>query len=74
VANFTPVPRLDYRIGVPFAGWYRERINTDALDYGGGGIGNSGGIEAEPRPMHGHPFSLSVNLPPLAALVFTLAR
>jgi 1,4-alpha-glucan branching enzyme len=69
--NFTPVPRLGYRIGVPFAGWYRERINTDAPDYGGSGIGNFGGVEAEAYPMHGHPYSLRLQLPPLAAVVFT---
>ena len=58
VCNFTPVPRHGYRIGVPYAGRYRERINTDAADYGGSGIGNYGAIEADPEPMHGHPYSL----------------
>ena len=71
VANFTPVPRHGYRIGVPYPGYYRERINTDAGDYGGGGIGNFGAIEADAEPMHGHPHSLCLNLPPLAALIFT---
>ena len=74
VCNFTPVPREGYRIGVPYGGYYRERINTDAQDYGGSGIGNSGGVEAEPQPMHGHPYSLRLRLPPLAALIFTLDR
>jgi 1,4-alpha-glucan branching enzyme len=74
VVNFTPVPRHGYRIGVPYSGYYHERINTDALDYGGSGIGNGGGVEAEPRPMHGHPYSLCLSLPPLAALIFTIGR
>jgi 1,4-alpha-glucan branching enzyme len=74
VCNFTPVPRDGYRIGVPYTGWYRERINTDAVDYGGSGIGNGGGVAAEPHPMHGHPYSLNLQLPPLAALIFTLER
>jgi 1,4-alpha-glucan branching enzyme len=71
VANFTPVVRGDYRIGVPQAGAYAERINTDATCYGGSGVGNLGRAEAEPVAMHGHPFSLRLTLPPLAVLVFT---
>jgi 1,4-alpha-glucan branching enzyme len=74
VGNFTPVPRQGYRIGVPYGGWYRERINTDAADYGGSGVGNAGGVEAEPYPMHGHPYSLCLNLPPLAVLILTIER
>jgi 1,4-alpha-glucan branching enzyme len=72
VCNFTPVPRQDYRIGVPRLGHYRERVNTDALDYGGGGIGNFGGVDAETEPMHGQPYSLRLWLPPLATVIFTL--
>jgi 1,4-alpha-glucan branching enzyme len=72
VCNFTPVPRHDYRIGVPRPGHYRERINTDAPIYGGSGVGNAGGIDAEPHPMHGHAYSLQLNLPPLGVLIFTL--
>jgi 1,4-alpha-glucan branching enzyme len=71
VCNFTPVPRESYRIGVPRPGRYRERINTDATDYAGSGIGNAGEVHAEPHPMHGHPYSLCLNLPPLGALIFT---
>jgi 1,4-alpha-glucan branching enzyme len=74
VCNFTPVPRQNYRIGVPRPGWYRERVNTDSLDYHGSGIGNFGALEAEPVPMHGQPFSLRLWLPPLATLIFTLDR
>jgi 1,4-alpha-glucan branching enzyme len=61
VCNFTPVPRHDYRIGVPRPGHYRERINTDAQAYGGSGIGNAGAVDADPHPMHGHAYSLSLH-------------
>jgi 1,4-alpha-glucan branching enzyme len=71
VCNFTPVPRENYRIGVPRPGRYRERINTDALDYGGSGVGNAGEVRADPHPMHGHAYSLSLRLPPLGVLIFT---
>ncbi|HEX3419286.1 MAG TPA: 1,4-alpha-glucan branching protein GlgB [Stellaceae bacterium] len=71
ICNFTPVPRENYRIGVPRPGRYRERINTDAMEYGGSGIGNSGEVHADPEPMHGHPHSIRLNLPPLGALIFT---
>jgi 1,4-alpha-glucan branching enzyme len=68
VCNFTPVPRMDYRVGVPHAGFWREVLNSDAHEYGGSGTGNFGGREAEPIPSHGKPFSLKLMLPPLAAL------
>jgi 1,4-alpha-glucan branching enzyme len=71
VCNFTPVPRHDYRIGVPRPGRYRERINTDAEIYGGSGVGNAGEVHADPHPMHGQPYSLRLHLPPLGALIFT---
>jgi 1,4-alpha-glucan branching enzyme len=71
ISNFTPVPRENYRIGVPRPGRYRERVNTDATDYAGSGIGNAGEVHAEPHPMHGHPHSICLNLPPLGTLVFT---
>jgi 1,4-alpha-glucan branching enzyme len=71
VCNFTPEVRHNYRIGVPAPGWWRERINTDAADYGGSGVGNGGGRMAEAQPSHGRSWSLSLTLPPLAALVLT---
>jgi 1,4-alpha-glucan branching enzyme len=71
VCNFTPVPRENYRIGVPRPGRYRERINTDAIEYGGSGVGNAGEVHDEPYPMHGHQQSLRLRLPPLGALIFT---
>jgi 1,4-alpha-glucan branching enzyme len=69
VCNFTPVPRQGYRLGVPRAGAYRERINTDAAEYGGSGIGNAGMVQAEPEPCHGRPASVWLTLPPLSTLV-----
>jgi 1,4-alpha-glucan branching enzyme len=71
VCNFTPVVREDYRIGVPRPGRYRERINTDAAEYAGSGVGNAGEVHAEPHPIHGQHHSLRLRLPPLATLIFT---
>jgi len=71
VMNFTPMPRYNYRVGVPWGGIWREALNSDAAEYGGSGLGNAGAVEAEPIPQHGRPFSLSITLPPLAALYFT---
>jgi 1,4-alpha-glucan branching enzyme len=71
VCSFTPVPREGYRIGVPRPGRYVERLNTDSDVYGGSGIGNLGTVDAEAEPMHGHPYSLCLRLPPLGVLVFT---
>jgi 1,4-alpha-glucan branching enzyme len=72
VCNFTPVAREDYRVGVPRPGRYRERINTDAVEYAGSGVGNAGEVWAESHPMHGHVYSVRLRLPPLGALIFTL--
>jgi 1,4-alpha-glucan branching enzyme len=69
--NFTPVPRPNFRLGVPRGGRWRERLNSDAGDYGGGGQGNLGGVAAEAIEAHGHPQSLRVHLPPLAVVVLT---
>ncbi|MEX2303353.1 MAG: 1,4-alpha-glucan branching protein GlgB [Bryobacterales bacterium] len=68
--NFTPVPRHNYRIGVPRGGWYKEVLNSDAAIYAGSGQGNAGGAEAAPAPMHGRTHSLTVTLPPLSMVVF----
>ncbi|MCG6895728.1 MAG: 1,4-alpha-glucan branching protein GlgB [Thiocapsa sp.] len=69
VFNFTPVPRTNYRIGVPKAGFYREAINSDAELYGGSNVGNQGGVAAEPVSWMGRPYSIPIALPPLAGLV-----
>jgi 1,4-alpha-glucan branching enzyme len=68
VLNLTPVPRYDYRIGVPCEGVYYEVINSDATGYGGSGLGNEA-IEAESRECMGRPYSISLTLPPLAGLI-----
>ncbi|MCH8830524.1 MAG: 1,4-alpha-glucan branching protein GlgB [Planctomycetes bacterium] len=69
VGNFTPVPREDYRVGVPVAGFYAEILNSDAEIYGGSNLGNTGGRYTEPESRHGFRQSLSLTLPPLALLI-----
>jgi 1,4-alpha-glucan branching enzyme len=69
VCNFTPVVRGGYRVGVPRGGFYHERLNTDGAIYGGSNVGNAGNVLAEPIPTHGQPYSLRLDLPPLATLV-----
>lgn len=66
--NFTPVPRETYRVGVPKTGFWREIFNSDVREYGGSGMGNRGGLSAQSVPAHGHSWSLSLTLPPLAAV------
>lgn len=70
VCNFTPVARLNYRVGTPRNGFWHEVRNSDAQDYGGSGHGNMGGIEATPVPWHGRPYSVNLTLPPLSAVFF----
>jgi 1,4-alpha-glucan branching enzyme len=65
VANFTPVPRPAYRIGVPDGGWYSEMLNSDAALYGGSNMGNGGGVHTDPIPDHGYEQSISLIVPPL---------
>jgi 1,4-alpha-glucan branching enzyme len=67
-ANLAPVPRPDYRLGLPRAGRWREVVNTDSSFYGGTETGNLGGIEAEPVGWHEQPFSAEVTLPPLGVV------
>jgi len=74
VFNFTPVPRHNYQIGIPGAGWWAEVLNSDAPLYGGSGMGNMGGVEAVPVSMHGHSHSVTLTLPPLGALFLKPAR
>ncbi|HVT17648.1 MAG TPA: 1,4-alpha-glucan branching protein GlgB [Thermoanaerobaculia bacterium] len=68
VFNFTPIPRTNYRIGVPEGGFWQEILNSDGAHYGGSGQGNFGGVEASPLPLHGRTHSLTLTLPPLGAL------
>ena len=72
VFNFTPIPRYDYRVGVPVEGNYRELLNSDSSYYSGTDVGNSGQITTEPVPYNGHPCSLSLTLPPLAGIVLKI--
>jgi 1,4-alpha-glucan branching enzyme len=73
-SNFTPVPRLGHRLGVPEAGWFEEIFNSDSTYYGGSNLGNGPGLMAEPRESHGRPASLSLTLPPLATIVLKPRR
>jgi 1,4-alpha-glucan branching enzyme len=66
--NFTPVPRVGYKVGVPSGGYWKEILNSDAREYGGSGIGNMGGTEALTESVHGRPYSLRLTLPPLGAV------
>ncbi len=70
VCNFTPVIRTGYRVGVPQGGFWKEMLNSDSTVYGGSGQGNAGGMEAEAIPYDGRSYSLSLTLPPLAAMYF----
>jgi 1,4-alpha-glucan branching enzyme len=68
VVNFTPVPRSEYRVGVPDAGYYAELLNSDAEMFGGSNVGNGGGVWTEPVAAHGFKQSVRLKLPPLACL------
>jgi 1,4-alpha-glucan branching enzyme len=68
VANFSPVPRPKYRLGLPRATRWREAVNTDSAYYGGSDVGNLGGVVPEPIPWNGQPVSAELTLPPLAAV------
>jgi 1,4-alpha-glucan branching enzyme len=68
VLNLSPVPRYEYRVGMPTCCRWRELLNSDSAYYGGSGIGNLGGVEAEAVPWHDQPFSALLTLPPLGAV------
>lgn len=74
VANFTPVVRSAYRVGVSIGGAWTEVLNTDATCFGGSGVGNMGGVQANEQSFHGRPFSLCLTLPPLSVLVLRCER
>ncbi len=69
VLNCTPLPREAYRVGVPRGGRWQELLNSDATEYGGSGVGNMGGVEAEKVPFHGRPYSVELTLPPLGIVL-----
>jgi 1,4-alpha-glucan branching enzyme len=73
ILNFTPVPREHYRIGAPQAGRWRLALSSDDRRYGGSGFATFAEAETEPVPMHGHPQSFRLHLPPLGALVLVRA-
>ncbi len=68
ITNFSPVPRDSHQIPLPFAGQWKEVLNTDASEYGGSGMGNLGEVTAHDVPMHGRPASANVVVPPLATV------
>jgi 1,4-alpha-glucan branching enzyme len=70
ICNFTPLPRSNVLVGVPNGGYWRELLNSDGAHYGGSGWGNLGGIDAQPVPAHGMPWTLTVTVPPLGCLFF----
>ncbi|MCI3208081.1 MULTISPECIES: 1,4-alpha-glucan branching protein GlgB [Pandoraea] len=74
VVNLTPIPRHDYRIGVPMSGGWREVLNSDATCYGGSGVGNGGEISSQGITSHGYAESLNLTLPPLGCLVLAPER
>ncbi len=72
--NFTPVPRYDYRVGVPVAGTYLELLNSDSDYYGGSGVGNNGQVSTQDVPWNDKPCSLSLSLPPLGGVILQLQK
>jgi 1,4-alpha-glucan branching enzyme len=70
LVNATPVPRSGYRLGVPEGGFYEEVLNSDSSRYGGSNFGSAGGIPARPQESHGRPYSIQVEIPPLATVYF----
>ena len=74
VVNLSPVARYDYRVGMPHAGPYREVINSDAVEYGGSGVGNGGRVMVEDIPADGQQRSARLTLPPLGGIWLAPAR
>jgi len=74
VANFTPIVRRQVRVGVPLGGEYREVFCSDSEYYGGTNVGNPLVMQADPQGLNGRPWSLSLTLPPLGAVVLQAER
>ncbi|ROS27706.1 1,4-alpha-glucan branching protein GlgB [Cellulomonas sp. PhB150] len=70
VVNFAGTPHENYRLALPQGGRWTEAYNSDAELYGGSGVGNLGAIDALPDPHYGRPYSASVRIPPLGAVIF----
>jgi 1,4-alpha-glucan branching enzyme len=68
--NFTPVPRYNYRLGVPSPGFYTEILNSDSSEFWGSNMGNLGGVYSENIGWGGHYHSISITLPPLGVVIF----
>ncbi|HXL37017.1 MAG TPA: alpha amylase C-terminal domain-containing protein, partial [Ktedonobacteraceae bacterium] len=69
ICNFTPIPRLGYRVGVPHAGEYFELMNSDAFHYGGSGLENKQPMPSGPMFWQSCPHSILLTLPPLATII-----
>jgi 1,4-alpha-glucan branching enzyme len=74
VMNCTPIPRWDYRVGMPSAGAYEIIFSTDAVRYGGSHVVCPDRVTTEPSPFHGYAQSTTITLPPLGALVLAPAK
>jgi len=72
--NMTPVLRNDYVLGVPYHGFYREILNSNAEQFGGSGVGNLGGVHSEDVPRFDFPYSVKVTLPPLAVNIYSFEK
>jgi 1,4-alpha-glucan branching enzyme len=70
IMNLTPVPRPNYRVGLPGGGFWREAFNSDSGFYGGSNLGNFGGVTSEGYQIHRQPFSAAFTLPPLSVILF----
>jgi 1,4-alpha-glucan branching enzyme len=70
VCNFTPVVYKDYKIGVPYDAFYKEILNSDSEIYGGSNVGNMGGVYAEHTEYHDKPYTIKIQVPPLAMVIF----
>lgn len=70
ILNLTPVPRENYRVGLPRSGKWVELVNSDAAAYGGSNLGNMGSVEAVSHKCHNQPFSAAFTLPPLSIVAF----
>jgi 1,4-alpha-glucan branching enzyme len=69
VCNFTPVPRHEYRVGVPAYTHYEEILNSDSDAYGGSNVGNYGGFHSDSFGANGFDYSLNLTLPPLGIII-----
>jgi 1,4-alpha-glucan branching enzyme len=74
IVNFTPVPRYNYKVGVPILCHWYEILNSDAVEFGGSGVGNMGGFWSENIPWDNQPYSLNLTIPPLAVLMFSIKK